>query len=145
MFAVIKCNLGMAQIHMTSLNGMLLQLWSTLIIYQILQDLRLEIAATHGWDDDDVSWVMLLRYIAMYSEKDRAGQSLVEYLKLPRQRASMKKAGVRQRRLAELPPELMKEIGDARPPERVKVPSRKRRGRAWTKKSRGLVFGASMG
>lgn len=143
-FAVIKRELGMAYIHMTSLNGMLLQLWSTLIIYSILQDLRLEIAAAHGWDDDDVSWRMLLRYITMYSERDRGGQSLVDYLLLPRKHASLKKAGVRKRRITELSEKVMDDILGASFPEPIPVASRKPRARTWPKKSRALCFAAPM-
>jgi len=144
-FAVIKRELGMAHIHMTSLNGMLLQLWSTLIIYQILQDLRLEIAATHGWDDDDVSWTMLRRYITMYSAKDRAGQTLVDYLKLPRKHASLKKAGVRQRRLTELPNNVLDAILQKPTATPEALPSRKPRQRTWTKKSAKRVFTVPLG
>jgi hypothetical protein len=73
------------------------------------------------------------------------GADPVDYLKLPRERASLKKAGVRKRRVTELPAKLMKEIDGARSPEPIPVPPRKPRRRNWPKKSAGLVFTAPLG
>lgn len=36
-------------------------------VYQVLQDLRLDIAVSNGWNEDEVSWERLTRNIGIYT------------------------------------------------------------------------------
>jgi len=55
-FAVVKRSLGLAYLRLTHQNGILIQIWCALAVYQILQDLRLDIAMANDWNEDEVSW-----------------------------------------------------------------------------------------
>ena len=111
-FAAIKKGLGMSFIHLSHINGVLIQIWSTLITYQILQDLRLEIAYRSGWKEDDVSWEILIKRIGWYVERPRE-ESLREWLVTNGEKLSIKKRGVRERGIKEVPSEIRKEIEKA--------------------------------
>ncbi|MDI7267016.1 MAG: hypothetical protein QME96_03365 [Myxococcota bacterium] len=105
--AAVKRALGLAFLHATHQNGILIQIWSTLAIYQVLQDLRLEIAARSGWHEDDVSWTMLMRRIGWYVQDPEPGATLREWLVTETADLHLRKRGVRQRRLRGLPAELL--------------------------------------
>jgi len=104
-FAALKRSLGMAYLRASHTNGVLIQVWCTLAVYQVLQDLRLDIAASQGWPCDDVSWEILMRRIAWY-----AGQpgdvSLRDWLVRNASRFNIRKTGTRKRGLGveDLPP-----------------------------------------
>jgi len=105
-FAAIKRSLEMAFLRASNLNGVLIQIWSTLTVYQVLQDLRLEIAHQSGWADDDVSWLNLMRWIGWYSERPEK-LPLREWLIENAEKAGLKKRGVRKRREDSLPSEVL--------------------------------------
>jgi hypothetical protein len=106
-FAAVKRALGLAYLRLTHTNGVLIQIWATLAVYQILQDLRLEIAAQTGWQEDDVSWEMLMRRIGWYAERPPANMSLRGWLVTQAHRLNLRKRGVRARRLTQLPAEVL--------------------------------------
>jgi hypothetical protein len=112
-FAAIKRALGLAALRATHVNGVLIQIWSTLIVYQVLQNLRLDIAAAAGWDADDVSWAILVMRIGWYTERPRT-ESLRAWLTQGAKRLSLKKQGTRPRRRDDLPPEVDEAV--RRPP-----------------------------
>lgn len=106
-FAAVKRSLGLAYLRLTHINGVLIQIWATLAVYQILQDLRLEIAAQTGWQEDDVSWEMLMRRIGWYAERPSLGPTLRGWLVTQAHRLNLRKRGVRARRLTQLPAEVL--------------------------------------
>lgn len=99
-FAALKRALGMAYLRACRPNGMLIQIWCTLCVYQVLQHLRLVIAAAHGWDADRVSWERLVRQIGFYAQRPTA--TLLDYLCDPTRSPDLCKRGTRVRR-SELP------------------------------------------
>ena len=107
-FAAIKRALGMAFLRVTHQNGILIQIWSTLTVYQVLQDLRLEIAYESGWRDDDVSWHNLMNRINWYAERAR-DQSLRDWLVTKADKLFLKKQGTRKRRIEQLPSDVLAE------------------------------------
>ena len=52
-FAALKRALGLASLRCSTIEGVLGQIWTTLVLYQVLQDLRLELAAAAGLGADD--------------------------------------------------------------------------------------------
>jgi hypothetical protein len=106
-FAAIKRGLGMAFLRPSHQNGILIQIWSTLTVYQVLQNLRLEIAREHGWEDDDVSWTSLTRWIGWYGDKIREA-SLRSWLCEGAKEMGLKKRGVRKRKRDRLPADVLK-------------------------------------
>jgi hypothetical protein len=105
-FATVKRALGMAYLRVTHENGMLIQIWTTLTVYQVLQDLRLEVAASAGCRDSEISWLNLMRRISWYAESPSA-RSLRLWLKDEAPRLLLKKRGTRQRKLDELPKDIL--------------------------------------
>lgn len=108
-FATIKRSLGMAYLRAAGRNAMLIQIWSTLTVYQLLQSLRLEVAASQGWREDEISWEMLMRRVGWYAE-EAPPISLGEWLCLHAHKLSLKKRGQRQRRRRELPDEVLQQV-----------------------------------
>jgi len=103
-FAAVKRSLGLAYLRLTHQNGILIQVWCTLAVYQVLQDLRLEIATANGWNEDEVSWEMLMRRIAWYAQRlVPTHKTLRDWLVQDGARLFLKKRGVRRRRLTALP------------------------------------------
>lgn len=104
-FATLKQSLGMGFLHPCHQNGMLIQVWCTLAVYQVLQDLRLHIAAANGWHEDQVSWLNLMRRISWYAEKPgKYGTDLRSWLVTKASVLALEKRGVRKRRREALPP-----------------------------------------
>jgi hypothetical protein len=123
-FAAVKRALGMAFLRVTHQNGILIQIWSTLTVYQVLQDLRLEIACASGWRDDDVSWYNLMQRISWYAERER-GKSLRSWLVSEAPRLSLQKRGTRKRRIEELPSDILAEcLPPPQPPDFGQIHSR---------------------
>jgi hypothetical protein len=108
-FATIKRSLGMAYLRAAGRNAMLIQIWSTLTVYQLLQSLRLQVAASQGWMQDEISWEMLMRRVSWYAQ-EAAPISLGEWLCLHAHKLSLKKRGQRQRRGTELPDEVLQQV-----------------------------------
>jgi len=119
-FAAIKRGLGMAFLRATHKNGILIQIWSTLTVYQVLQDLRLQIAQRHGWEDDDVSWTSLTRWIGWYGER-KEETPLRIWLLEGAQKFGLKKVGVRKRKSDKLPEEVLEECEPGPPPPPLDV------------------------
>jgi hypothetical protein len=106
-FAAIKRCLGLAYLRLTHQNGILTQIWCTLAVYQVLQDLRLDIAASNGWKEDEVSWERLTRHIGIYVRRPSSDQrSLREWLVQDAPRMIIRKCGCRHRRRTALPDEV---------------------------------------
>jgi hypothetical protein len=123
-FATIKRALGMAFLRPTGKNAMLIQIWSTLIVYQLLQDVRLELAATLKWREDEISWEMLMRRVAWYAEQSPA-VPLAQWLVSRAESLNLKKRGVRQRRRTELPHQVLSDLLPIPPdPDPDALPSR---------------------
>jgi hypothetical protein len=106
-FAAVKRSLRLAWLRPAAHNAMLSQIWATLIVYQVLQDLRLDVAHAAGWKEDDVSWEMLMRRIGWYAKHPAEGPTLRGWLCADPDGLWLKKSGVRQRRISELPPEVL--------------------------------------
>jgi len=135
-FAAIKRALGMAYLRASHTNGVLIQVWCTLAVYQVLQDLRLDIAAANGWPDDDVSWEKLTRRIAWYAGKPRT-VPLREWLITNAENLFVRKSGTRKRRPEpeDLPPELISDPPQARPLKKA-LPAREGRVRKSNKRTK---------
>jgi len=114
-FAAVKRALNMAFLRLCHQNGMLTQIWCTLIVYQVLQHLRLEIAAKNGWHEDEVSWMNLMIRIGWYLERPDATRSLREWILDESPRLLLKKRGVRKRRATSLPRAILDEIALSKP------------------------------
>ncbi len=99
-------------------------------MYQGLPALRLEIAQAGGWKEDDVSWEMLMRRIAWHTQHPVAGQTQREWLCADPERRWLKKSGTRQRRISELPSEVLAEaLPPPDEPATTKQPSKRKAGR----------------
>lgn len=106
-FAAVKRCLGLAYLRATHQNGILIQVWCTLIVYQVVQDLRLDIAASKGWKEDEVSWMKLTENIGMYVRRPSPdGRSLRDCLVQGASEVLTKKSGCRRRRRTALPDEV---------------------------------------
>ena len=70
-FKLVKRELGLHLLWSAKTTIVLQQVWAVLIIAQIVQALRLEVAARAGVDFFDVSLPLLLRYLPQFA---RAGQ-----------------------------------------------------------------------
>lgn len=115
-FAVLKRCLHLAYIKASNANAVLWQIWCTLMVFQVLGCLRLQIAAKAGWHPDEVSWEMLMRRIGWYAERERT-VSLVPWLLDNIDKLSLQKRGVRKRRMTELPQALLDEMKQHQPDE----------------------------
>jgi len=123
-FSTIKRSLGMAYLRPTGRNAMLTQIWSTLMVYQLLQSLRLEVATSLGWKEDEISWEMLMRRVGWYAE-ELSPIPLNQWLCSQAQKLNLKKRGVRQRRRSELPDDVLAQALPPPPdPEFDEVPVR---------------------
>lgn len=109
-FFAIKRVLGLASLRCSDREGVLAQVWSTLTVYQLLQDLRLQVAEAQGRNADDVSWERLVRRIAIYTELPAPKPPLREWLPT---RERLEKRGTRVRRAKELPAEVLAACGEA--------------------------------
>lgn len=69
MFAALKRALGLATLYPCHLNGLLIQIWCTLLLYQLLQGLRTAVATTLAWGPDEVSWPKLMEALTLYAER----------------------------------------------------------------------------
>lgn len=127
-FAVLKQALKTAYIHPCHTNGILAQIWSTLTVYQVLQDLRLRAGEAHGCGCDDISWFNLMQRIGWYS-LERSSLSLSEWLLDTSRPLFLQKRGKRQRVPAELEGQLAMDI-QMRPAEwNVPPPRNARQGK----------------
>jgi hypothetical protein len=113
-FGVVKRALNLAFLRSSDRNALLIQIWSTLTVYQVLQDLRREIAGAHGWNEDEVSWQMLMYRIAWYGNSQEQ-LDLKDWLRTNAPALLLKKRGIRKRRRSELPAEVL-EASDPPPP-----------------------------
>lgn len=71
-FAAIKRALGLHALYPARLNGLLIQIWCTLLLYQLLQSLRTTVAAHLAVPQDEVSWPKLMEAITLYAEHPSA-------------------------------------------------------------------------
>jgi hypothetical protein len=115
-FAVVKRTLGMAFLRPCHQNGMLIQIWCTLAVYQVLQDLRLEIAYSNRWNEDEVSWHNLMDRISWYAQNPTNKGTLRGWLVERAEYIYLKKRGTRKRRREGLPKEVLKECRKILPP-----------------------------
>lgn len=123
-FSTIKRALGMAFLRPVAHNAILTQIWCTLIVYQLLQDIRLEVASSMGWREDEISWEMLMRRVSWYAE-ETPPMPLNHWLSSNAEKFSLKKRGVRERRRAELPAEVLAQaLPPPLDPEIGSLPSR---------------------
>lgn len=107
-FFSLKRILGLASLRACHVNGVLWQIWATLTVYQVLQHLRLTVAVAAGWQEDEVSWEMLLRRIQWYIE-DAPAESLEAWLTRQAEKLLLKKRGVRARREGSMTDELRRQ------------------------------------
>jgi hypothetical protein len=70
-FAVLKGALGLHTLHAAGLNGLLIQVWCTLLLYQVLDVLRAQVGRALAAPTDEVSWPLLVEAIALYAERPR--------------------------------------------------------------------------
>jgi hypothetical protein len=145
-FAAVKRSLGLSYLRSTVQNAMLTQVWATLTVYQVLQDMRLEVAHAHGWDEDDVSWEMLMRRIGWYAES-RPQKPLGDWLCEHVRPDHLKKTGTRKRRSTELPTQVLEELKQAGPdpmPSDLRV-RKARHGDCYPLKDPALLVHAKLG
>lgn len=127
-FAAVKRSLGLAYLRLSHQNGILIQIWCTLAVYQILQDLRLDIAVSNGWNEDEVSWEMLMRRIGLYAYQSVSPKPLRDWLVQDGARLFLKKRGIRHRRITRLPDAVMAACDPPPPlPDLPLIPPRKPR------------------
>lgn len=115
-FAAVKRALNMAFLRLCHQNGVLIQVWSTLIVYQVLAHLRLEIAAQNNWREDEISWLRLMRRIGWYLERPDPTRGLRQWILDESPTLMLEKRGVRKRRATSLPTALLKQIAASNPP-----------------------------
>ena len=96
-FFALKRILGLASLRACHINGVLWQVWASLLVYQVLQHLRLTVAVAAGWQEDEVSWEMLMRRVPWYIE-DASDEALEAWLTRQAATLLLKKRGVRARR-----------------------------------------------
>lgn len=113
-FAVLKRSLGLASLRCSTIEGVLAQIWTTLIIYQVLQDLRLELATAAGVGADDISWTNMTRHIAWYIEQPEGKPPLRTWLKDNATTFALAKRGTRPRRARQLDPDIMASLREPR-------------------------------
>ena len=112
-FAVLKQSLKLAFIHPCHTNGVLSQVWATLTVYQVLQNLRLKAALAHKCGTDDISWYNLMQRIGWYA-REQSKLSLTEWLLDTSAPLFLEKRGQRLRVPKELDGQLGKDL--AKPP-----------------------------
>ncbi len=115
-FAAVKRALNMAFLRLCHQNGVLIQVWSTLIVYQVLAHLRLEIAEQNNWREDEISWLRLMRRIGWYLERPDATRSLRQWILEESPTLMLEKRGVRKRRATSLPGVVLEQIAASKPP-----------------------------
>jgi len=115
-FAAVKRALNMAFLRPCHQNGVLIQVWCTLTVYQVLQHLRLEIAAQNDWREDEVSWMRLMVRIGWYLERPDATRGLRQWILEESATLMLKKLGVRKRRATSLPKAVLEQIAASKPP-----------------------------
>lgn len=143
-FAVLKRALGAAHLHTCHTNGTLIQIWATLAVYQVLQDLRMDVAHAYKVDVEDISWVNLTRRVAWYVERPRNNQTLRQWLTDPGNDLMMNKRGVRERKTTTLTDTLMREIRAFRPTWEPPPPGKPRQGKPEPRKKESLVIVAKL-
>ena len=127
-FAAIKVALGLGTLHSSASNALLIQIWSTLTLYQVLQDLRLDIALSMKWKAEDVSWTNLMRRIGSYATLPTPKPSLREWLRTRAEKQGVQKRGTRVRRLRQLPDDVLADIQQALSELPAPLPSRQAKG-----------------
>lgn len=115
-FAAVKRALNMASLRLCHQNGVLIQVWSTLIVYQVLAHLRLEIAAQNNWREDEISWYRLMTRIGWYLERPDATRGLRQWILEESPTLMLEKCGVRKRRATSLPAAILDQIAQSHPP-----------------------------
>jgi hypothetical protein len=70
-FAALKRALGLHALRTCHVNGILIQLWATLLLYQVLDVLRAAVARARGWPADEVSWPMRMEALGTYARRPR--------------------------------------------------------------------------
>lgn len=115
-FAALKRALGMGFLRLCHQNGVLIQVWSALIVYQVLSHVRLEIAAQNNWREDEISWLRLMRRIGWYLERPEPGRNLRQWLLEESPTLMLEKLGRRKRRATSLPSEVFQQIHKSEPP-----------------------------
>lgn len=121
-FAVLKQNLKLAFIRPCHTNGILAQLWATLTVYQVLQDLRLRAGKVYGCGCDKISWYNLMQRIGWYGYEQRS-VTLSEWLLDGGKTMALEKRGQRQRVPTKLAGKLGRTI-KANTPDWTAPPSR---------------------
>jgi hypothetical protein len=101
-FAAVKRALGLATRHACHANGVLSQVWCTLCVYQVLQHLRRTVAVTLNWEEEEVSWELLMRRIGVYVSQARV-ETLPQWLVANAADLGVRKTGRRVRRPTTLP------------------------------------------
>ena len=109
-FAALKRALGLASLRCSTIEGVLAQIWTTLLLYQVLQDLRLELAAAAGLGADDISWTNMMRHIAWYIEQPEGKPPLRTWLKDNATNFAFAKRGTRPHRARQLDAEIVASI-----------------------------------
>jgi hypothetical protein len=71
-FAALKGALGLAALHAATLNGLLIQVWCTLLLHTTLDALRAEVGAATATPAEEISWPLLVEAIGVYAEAPRA-------------------------------------------------------------------------
>ena len=98
-FAAIKRALGLHALRTCHVNGILIQLWATLLLYQLLDALRAAVARARAWGPDEVSWPLLMEAIGMYARQPRS-QPLPAWLISHATDLDLRVAGVERRKRA---------------------------------------------
>lgn len=130
-FAAVKRSLNMAFLRLSHPNGVLIQIWSTLIVFQVLVHLRFEIAAQNNWREDEISWMRLMRRIGWYLERPDTRRDLRQWILEESPTLMLEKRGVRKRRATSLPTIVEKQIAASKPPpiDSTLVPRAARQGK----------------
>jgi len=95
-FAALKRALGLHALHTCHVNGILIQVWASLLLYQLLDVLRLAVASARGWAPDEVSWAMLMEALGSYAAQPRSAP-LPGWLITHARELNLRVAGVERR------------------------------------------------
>ena len=114
-FAALKRALGLYALHTCHVNGILIQLWATLLLYQVLGGLRAAVAHARAWAPDEVSWEMLMEAVGTYARSPRS-QPLPAWLITHALDLDLRVAGVERRKRAPISRALREDLQTPRAP-----------------------------
>jgi Transposase DDE domain len=114
-FAALKRALGLHTLHTCHVNGILIQVWASLLLYQVLDVLRTAVASARDWAPDEVSWPMLMEALGTYAAQPQA-EPLPAWLIRHARALNLRVAGVERRKRVPISKALRTDLQTPRAP-----------------------------